>query len=132
MPFAGEKVNVLTNFGDLEAWIFADGIEVALGYGHVAPWTAKWDVHFGRITMSPRTSSALIVETSPKATKRDHDAAKALADALRSITPAVIGPNDRSESMKGETAFGDIDSNAQITLTVGVHPPPRALELPEK
>jgi hypothetical protein len=124
--YAGQKINCLVYFSDLEAWVFADKIEVALGYKHLAAWTAGWDVHFGQIVLSPRVTSGLLIETSPKASDQDRAAANALAKILRTITMGVIGPWPRDERMKGETASGDMDSQANITLTVGVHPPPSA------
>jgi hypothetical protein len=123
-PYAGRKINCLVYFSDLEAWIFSDQIEVALGYKNRTDWTAGWDVHFGQIVLSPRVAAGLLIEISPKASDQDRAAANALATILRTITVHVTGPLPRDEGMKGELASGDMDSQANITMTVGVHPPP--------
>jgi hypothetical protein len=79
--FAKEEINVLVYERDLEAWAFADAVEVALGsYPQGAPWNA----HFGQIVTSPRLTSGIIVEVVATANRHDRDAAKALADVLRS------------------------------------------------
>jgi len=126
--FNGQKVNVFTYMGDLEAWLYADQIGATLGLGHDThpelPWLAKWDVHFGRIALSPRTASGILVEVTPKATEQDKKAAQALFDALRLVTPHVTGVSVRGDALKGEQVYGDTDPSANICLTVAVHPPP--------
>lgn len=124
-PFAGESVNFLTWMGDLEAWTFADQIEVSLGYKKLADWTAGWDVHFGRIMWSPRTASGVIIEVSPTANEHDRNAANALANGLASQNIAVVGPIQRLKELQGETVEGGLSPTAPITVTVGVHPAPQ-------
>lgn len=123
-PFAGQSVNFIVYAGDLEAWFFSDQIEVSLGYLHRAPWAAGWNVHFGRITWSPREATGLLIETTPTASDKDRDAANALARALASQQIRVGGPMVRGKEMEREAVSGDLDTKAPIIVTVGVHPPP--------
>jgi hypothetical protein len=82
-------------------------------------------VPFGRIILTPRLATGLLVETTLHATtQRDRDAANALAQVLRTITD-VFGPNPRGEETKGgEQVLGNADVQAPKILTVGIHPPP--------
>jgi len=129
--FAGESVNFLTWMGDLEAWRFADGIEVSLGYKKLADWTAGWDVHFARIIWSPRTATGVIVEIAPTANEHDRSAATALVHWLASQDIEVVGPIERMKELQGEAVEGGLSANAPITVTVGVHPAPKSAPIEE-
>jgi hypothetical protein len=120
--YAKEKVGFSINFSGLEAWAFADQIEVSLRYKNPAPWSARWDVHLG-ISDVPHVASGVILETTPLANERDLAAARVLDQALEKIAHSpVLGPSPPGMEMKGETGFGDLDSNAHIMVTVCVHP----------
>lgn len=119
--FAGQRVNVFTYLGDLEAWMFASQIELALG----GKDGAGWNVHFGRIVFSRLTFSGILIETTPNATEKDRKVAKVLLDTL---SPEGAFPLPKQipegEDLKGETVEGDVDSKAFVSLTIGTHPAP--------
>lgn len=129
-PFK-ESIDILVYFSDLEAWVFADQIGAAIGNKAPALWIGGWNVHFGLISMSPRLLSGMLIETTSNATDKDRAAANALVKALHQSVTVVRGPQSREDGLKGETISGDVDVNAPIILTVGVHPrPPLELEMP--
>jgi len=116
--YGGEKINVFSYFGDLEAEVFADQIAQALG----GKDGAGWIMHFATITWSPRTFSGSLVETVPSATDHDRDAAKSLVLALSTGITPVVGPMVKDKTTTGETLRGAVDKEAPLDLVVGTHP----------
>jgi hypothetical protein len=114
---------VFTYFGDLEAWRFADQIELTLG----GRGGAGWNVHFARIIWSRLSFAGVLVETIPKATEKDREVAKVLLDTL-SAAGVVAFPRPKQipegEDLKDQMVRGEVDPQAFISLTVGVHPEP--------
>jgi hypothetical protein len=124
--YAGQKVNVFAYNGDLEAWAFANQIELALG----GKDGAGWNVYFARIIWSRLTTTGILVETTEKATDRDRRVAKDLLNALNSQGLAAVSPAPQfasGEDRKDELVEGG-PGDAAIWITVGIHPRPQIKE----
>jgi hypothetical protein len=120
--FAGERIDVLTYFGDLEAEMFASRIVKALAGDR----GADWKVTGGTIRYSPSIFSGVVVDTLPGAGERDREIAKYLIATLQYVGVAVfvLPPEMSGKGLKGQILAGHLDPKAFITLTVGVHPEP--------
>jgi hypothetical protein len=120
-PFAGERIVVLAYQEGYEPWYIEDQIAYALG----GKDSAGWVVSSGRVRELNRAFGGILVETTPKATGKHKDAAKALASALADSGLLVAGPLPVQTGLQTEV-FAHADngpSDQPIHLTIGTNPP---------